>query len=537
VTIARAPAPKRVGLYVLSLTIVAFIGAIHLPFPFHGDQAMFATAAIEISEGGGLYTDFWDIKQPGIFLFFLAAGTSFGFTEAGIHLFELIYWLVFSVVVLATMGRVMKNAVFTALLPVLSVGTYYAISASQQLTQLEALAAFPIFVSMWLAYRAPESAKPFLMYVGSGLAGGVAMTFKLLFLVLLIPFWFRAATQGSAGSRKSSPTRLLEGAAGIVVGLLIPLGLVAALLSAWGALALGFETFFVIPPRVLSELPQAPLRRLERSTAFFLRGYGPSLLLAVAGTWMLRRSGPDRLARYLWSWFLFGAIAILLQRQSWWPYHFHLIGFPAVLLALLTLDRLWAKRVDPSPASTGRVLRFSGLVVLLAFSGLLAVGRLTQALVEHGLALDPAERFAFQNEYSGGDYGVISADVQFLKEPSQQGDIYVAGDPLYYWLSGRGQATSLNGWALEFFLDDQWEELAAQLESSEASYVFISEFYSGLIERKGERFLAVLDRKYALLRTSDIGTWYELVGPGLALVRPPALDRHLSKSSADHSEV
>ena len=506
-------------LYLLSLTIVAFVGAIHLPFPFHGDQAMFATAAIEISEGGGLYTDFWDIKQPGIFLFFLAAGTSFGFTEVGIHLFELIYWLVFSVVLLATIGRVIKNPVFAALLPVLSVGTYYAISASEQLTQLEALAAFPIFVSMWLAYRAPDSAKPFLMYVGSGLAGGVAMTFKLLFLVLLIPFWLRAATQRSSDSVKSSPMRLLEAGGGVVIGLLFPLGVVAALLSAWGALSLGLETFFKIPPRILSELPQAPLRRLERSAAFFVRGYGPSLLLAVVGTWMLRRSATDRLTRYLWTWCAFGALVILMQRQSGWPYHFHLIGFPSALLAVLTLDRLWAKRVDPmAAASWGRVLQFAGLVVVLAFSGILAVGRLTLTLVEHGLTLDPAERLAFQNEYSGGDYNTITSDVQFLKGPSsQQGDIYVAGDPLYYWLSGRGQATSLNGWALEFFLVEQWEELAGQLESSHASYVFMSNFYSGLIERKGQSFLAVLDREYVLLRTSENGAWYELIAPDLAL--------------------
>lgn len=510
-------------LYLLSLTIVAFVGAIHLPFPFHGDHAMFATAAIEISQGGGLYTDFWDIKQPGIFLFFLAAGTSFGFTEIGIHLFELVYWLVFSVVLLATMGRVIKNSVFAALLPVLSVGTYYAISGSQQLTQVEALAAFPIFVSMWLAYRAPDSAKPFLMYVGSGLAGGVAITFKLLFLVLLIPFWLQAGAQRSSDSDNSSPMRLLKAGGGVVVGLLIPLGLVAALLSAWGALSLAFETFFKIPPRILSELPQAPLRRLERSAVFFLRGYGPSLVLAVAGTWMLRSSATNRLARFLWTWCAFGALVILMQRQSWWPYHFHLIGFPSALLAVLTLDRLWEKRGDAmAAASRGRVLRFAVLGAVLALPGILGVGRLTRTLVEHGLTIDPAERLAFQIEYGGADYAIITTDVQFLKGPSsQQGDIYVAGDPLYYWLSGRGQATSLNGWALQFFLVEQWEELAAQLEASQASYVFVSNFYSELIERKGESFLAVLDRKYVLLRNTEMGAWYELIASDLALGSVP----------------
>lgn len=75
----------------MSLSLVALICAIHLPFPFRGEQALFVTAAMEISEGGGLYTDFWGLKQPGIFLFFVAGGTLFGYTEVGIHLFELIY--------------------------------------------------------------------------------------------------------------------------------------------------------------------------------------------------------------------------------------------------------------------------------------------------------------------------------------------------------------------------------------------------------------------------------------------------------------
>jgi hypothetical protein len=70
-TTAQAPTSKRVALYFLSLSLVVLICAIHLLFPFRGDQALFATAAIEISEGGGLYTTSGTSSSQGIFLFLL----------------------------------------------------------------------------------------------------------------------------------------------------------------------------------------------------------------------------------------------------------------------------------------------------------------------------------------------------------------------------------------------------------------------------------------------------------------------------------
>ena len=107
--------------------------------------------------------------------------------------------------------------------------------------------------------------------------------------------------------------------------------------------------------------------------------------------------------------------------------------------------------------------------------------------------------------------------MQFLDDAgARQGDIYVAGDPLYYWLSGRGQATSLNGWALEFFLDEQWDELASQLEASRAPYVFVSQGYSDLIGERGEPLADLIAQKYAVVSTSRDGTWYELVGSDAA---------------------
>ena len=51
-----------------------------------------------------LSRDLFDIKQPGIYVFYAFGGLLFGFNEVGIRLFELVYWLAFSVFALATLS-------------------------------------------------------------------------------------------------------------------------------------------------------------------------------------------------------------------------------------------------------------------------------------------------------------------------------------------------------------------------------------------------------------------------------------------------
>ena len=153
-------AHQRVGgssrLIVASLFLVLVLGALRLPAPFTGDQALFTTAGEAITAGAKLYRDIWDIKQPGIFFFYQAAGRLFGFTEVGVHLFELFYQLAFALVLVRTLSRYFESRAALALVPLLTVGFYYAISDDWSLTQLEALAGFPLYVCLWSALRASE---------------------------------------------------------------------------------------------------------------------------------------------------------------------------------------------------------------------------------------------------------------------------------------------------------------------------------------------------------------------------------------------
>src|SRR5467141_2357293 len=111
---------SRFGKYeIAALAAVLLIGLIHIAYPFDGDQALFTEGALKISRGAVLYRDFWDIKQPGIFVFYLLGGLIFGFNELGIHVFELIYLLILGGVLLVTIRGRIENRSLSALIPVL----------------------------------------------------------------------------------------------------------------------------------------------------------------------------------------------------------------------------------------------------------------------------------------------------------------------------------------------------------------------------------------------------------------------------------
>ncbi|MEW6003085.1 MAG: hypothetical protein AB1638_10620, partial [Nitrospirota bacterium] len=88
------------------------------------------------------------------------------------------------------------------------------------------------------------------------------------------------------------------------------------------------------------------------------------------------------------------------------------------------------------------------------------------------------------------------------------GNIYVFGDPLFLFLSGRNQAVAIHGWSLEFFLPDQWDFLTDQLTRAFPPYIFVSKEYLNLIPNRSPRTAYFIDENYQLFRKSDAGIWY-----------------------------
>lgn len=132
------------------LAIVFVFGLFRLSETFNGDQAMFSVYAKALVGGSQLYTDLWDVKQPGIFYFYAFAGRIFGFSEIGIHFFELLYWMVFSAALIWIANDQFENEWLRYLLPLTTVGYYYATAGSLQMTQVETLVGFPLFFLLHL---------------------------------------------------------------------------------------------------------------------------------------------------------------------------------------------------------------------------------------------------------------------------------------------------------------------------------------------------------------------------------------------------
>lgn len=88
------------------------------------------------------------------------------------------------------------------------------------------------------------------------------------------------------------------------------------------------------------------------------------------------------------------------------------------------------------------------------------------------------------------------------------GPIFVFGDPLYYFVSGRRQAIPVNGWFMEVALAEQWREMARQLGDARPPYIFVATLEADLIRRHSDEIGALLATAYRELRRSRVGTWY-----------------------------
>jgi hypothetical protein len=497
-------------LEVLSLIAIILIGLIHLPFPFTGDQALFTIGALKISQGAILYRDFWDLKQPGLYGFYLLAGTLFGFDEVGIHGFELLYMVVFSLVLMKSLRDYYTNSSMASLVPLLTVGIYYGVSGQWHLTQLEALVGFPMFLCLWFASgsRYPEGRQALRFFL-SGVMGGIVLLFKVVFLPILAAFWLTAVIEATVGKRQPFLSTLTRICVPVVVGTVVPLLAVLGYFASSNTVGLLYWTWFEYPAQLMRDPPYS--NSVVPGLRWLISQFAPSMALALIGAYLsLTKRGDRLLTVNLVLWTVLGVGVILLQRVSRWEYHYFLLFAPLGILSVKALDILWEQMKALGPAvsswrgclagSLGLVLLFSPILVSLAKKGL--------DLARSGFALTKEQRLHYQLSYSNA-YADVRAEVSFLSEPgSLPGDIYVFGDPTYYLLSGRGQAIALNGWGPELWLPSQSKRLTEQLTQACPSYIFNG--MGNLISERSPETAHFIDENYRAVRASSRGVWYAL---------------------------
>jgi len=497
------------GELVVLLAVLA-LGLMHLPQPFERDQATFTLGAQRLAAGGVLYRDFWDVKQPGIYAFYLVAGRLFGFTETGVHLLELLWMMALAVTLLVTLRRRWGPGPAATLAPLLTVGPYYAAVGSWHLTQVEGLVGLPLYLALWFATPAADGELRAWRAFLSGLCGAVVLLFKLAFLPLVAAIWLVALADALRRPRGGPARALLSVALPVALGLALPWAAVLADLARHGLLGTLRWTYLAYPALVASQVHGTRVDTLFRGLQWFLLRWAPLLGLAVAGAALVRR---DRLALGLGLWVALGFAVILAQRASWWEYHYVLFCVPLGVLGAAGIGALWAglDRLGAGAPGARRAVAASLVALFAGFLGL--AGMKAVLLARERFALRPADLASYQQRMSGLYYRTAQ-DVALLAEPGRlPGAVFVLDNPLVYLRSGRAASTAFKGvYFPEVMGEAEWSVLTSRLERDPPAYILVEPEYLPIVqsgEARVQRFAGFLAARYREARRIGPDVWYE----------------------------
>jgi hypothetical protein len=507
---AAPPRAARAGIWILALAgigIVALIGLTRVADPFHGDQALYLHYASALDRGAAFYVDIWDSKQPGIYWFYLAGGRLLGFTEVGVHAFELVYQVAFATVLVVALHGLLRTWWLPALAPVATIGAYYTITGPWHLTQPEAVVGFPLFLALWLAAAprgTPRGRR--LAWFAAGVFAGLVITIKLVYAPIVAIGWLAALW--TTESVRPLRAVLLDRSLPAIGGLAVVVAGVVALSAIQGGLGALTWTSLVYPIVASAEVPAAGLSRLVRSAAWYALVSAPWLVLALAAGLRWRGRRQEWLTIQMLVWVVVGGAAVLVQKFSWWEYQFMLFVVPVGLLAIRGADGLIAAA---RPTWRRPVTVILALVLLLT-PVVVTAGRLWRADFEPIAILaslgDEASVLDYQ-QLRSDTYDEIWSSTAFLRAAdATPGPIYVFGDPLYLQASGREQAIPTHGWGWEMLVQSQWDTLATELSDAAPAYVFIDEDVASMVAERSPATVEWLERDYERSSQDSDGVWY-----------------------------
>ncbi|MDJ0497055.1 MAG: glycosyltransferase family 39 protein [Acidimicrobiia bacterium] len=486
-----------------AISLVVVVGSINLPLPFFGDQALYSVMASMMSDGAALYSDVWDLKQPGIFVFYLAGGSLFGFTELGIHILEILWWTAFMVVLWITLRRVYASLPPVAAAIVLIGASYFLVASPAELTQVEGLVGFPLYLSLWFAYSSESADAAGRTLFLSGVFGGIALLLKLIFLPIVASLWLLALMAPNRGQR----IRLISALGAIAGGLALPIGIGAIGLALQGSLDEAFRVSLVYPFEVLAvDGIGYGLGFLRTNVVWFLVMFLPIHLLALVGLWRVIRGDRYRFDLYVLAWLATGGIVVLSQVSSWFTWHFLLLLVPAGLMAARGFDWLLATRAERSPR-----IRMAAVAVAAAAAIPTLYGGAVKALplAANGFAISAADRVTYEMQV-WPEYERLRTDGAVVDgSRTLPGPIYVFGDPTFYWLLGREQAIPIHGWTPQLLTAAKWRQIENDLRVAQPGFVHVADWARALVQERGPGVTQFLT-DYEVAQESELGTWYRL---------------------------
>jgi len=118
----------------------------------------------------------------------------------------------------------------------------------------------------------------------------------------------------------------------------------------------------------------------------------------------------------------------------------------------------------------------------------------------------PTGRERYRRELSY-EYAGATGISRFLLR-RQRDNVYIAGDPLIFTLSGSSSRVPINGWGLELLIPRQWPVLAAELAAARPDAVFITRDYAPVIREHSPSIERWIQRTYRTAESTTSGTWY-----------------------------
>lgn len=503
---------------------------------FAGDQAMFLVFAEEMTKGAVLYRDLWDVKQPGIFLFYIVAGVLFGFDETGVHLFELLYWIFFAVLLVIALRKYFTNEFLVLLLPLFTVGFYYLTVGSWHMTQVEGIVGFPLFFSIFLpviSVSNPSSFPRTCLLITAGLLSGIVVALKIAFLPILLATWMSVLyfqiRSNESGTFRRSIYDIFKAFLGLLL-IVVPLILYFARHQTLGEFS---YTTFDYPLRVTSAFgSNSRLPILIEGFKWFVVYFSFLLFVNALGiiSVILRSRAQMRttfrklfipetsfelLINNLVIWLVVGVAVIVVQSTSWWAYHFLLLSIPLGILAVFSIDRAQVLFERSARFVSGA----SGVLLVMICSALLlgTLNRVTSSAViriyDRSAPISwSVLPFLFSDPTDS--YERIEKSTAYLRSPeSVAGPIFVCADPLYYYLSKRSPALVTNGWSPEYFLPEKWGQLEEELLAKRPKYVIIDKGCRDLMEANSKLTIDIVDTQYRPVSIDDNSSWYVLAEP------------------------
>ena len=423
----------------------------------------------------------------------------------------MIWNLGFAALIIAQGRRHFGSRWIASIAPFFIVIQYAYTNASEQ-TQVETLVALPILASALLAIRAADAgAGAVVVALLAGMCGGIAAAFKIPFALIV------TVVHGYVllcAARSGTPLRqvILRLALPWVVGAVLIWLAMLGYFAARGAAAAFLQTTFVYPFTGAMTLAPAPFMRLFAGGAQLVVTLAPWLCLTAGFLLPARVAERVPLAPLLVLWIGVEVFDILVQRFSWWPYHWFLLLAPAFLLCMLGLDRIIG--VPFVAADLTRRHRSVMLFVLLAplTVVLSQLGQNAFTLVKAGWpgAFDGR---AFRSAVDR-NYDAAAAATAAFPGDCARDRIYVFGIPAIYTRLGCRFEYRYVGQNLPYITAAQRAELAEQLRCMPPDWILVTPAMAKGLEqlRATEPALsALIDAGYRAAASGDWGTWYRRI--------------------------